>query len=219
MRSAAALSRVNHTAVNEINLFFATFHATKLPEFNKPTLMRTVFAFLLVLFAAANLNAQVSNVKKDTVEVINDFKNLYHYQNYYISAQPAYETLQWLHSRGVHVIINLRSEKENTDFASGAFNEVNVCKEMGFEYYSVPIDGLKDYTPAKLDSLSVLLNRTDQVFLHCASGGRATDFFMAYLVKSKGYSVNEAAGIGRKLRFSLPLEKLLDAKIYLEVQK
>jgi protein tyrosine phosphatase (PTP) superfamily phosphohydrolase (DUF442 family) len=181
--------------------------------------MKTAFVFLALFISTASLSAQVSNVKKDTVEVINDFKNLYHYQNYYISAQPAYETLQWLQSRGVHVIINLRSEKENSDFTSGAFNEVNICREMGFEYYSIPVDGLKDYTPAKLDTLSVLLNRNDQVFLHCASGGRTTDFFMAYLVKSKGYSVNEAAEIGRKLRFSLPLEKLLDIKINLEVQK
>jgi protein tyrosine phosphatase (PTP) superfamily phosphohydrolase (DUF442 family) len=137
--------------------------------------MKTIFAFLILIFATANLSAQVSPVEKDTVEVLNDFKNLYHYQNYYISAQPAYETLQWIQSRGVRVIINLRSEKENTDFTSGAFNEVNVCKEMGFKYYSIPVDGLKDYTPAKLDTLSVLLNSNDQIFLHCASGGRATD--------------------------------------------
>jgi protein tyrosine phosphatase (PTP) superfamily phosphohydrolase (DUF442 family) len=163
-----------------------------------------------------SLKAQVNPVNKDSVEAVNDFKNLFRYQNYYISAQPAYETLQWLHSRGVRVIINLRSERENTDFASGAFNEVNLCKEMGFEYYSIPVDGLKDYTPAKLDTLSVLLKRNDQVFLHCAGGVRATDFFMAYLVKSKGYTVNEAARIGKQLKFSLPLEKLLDTEISLQ---
>ena len=182
-------------------------------------MIKTVPAFLALIITSVNLGAQVSPVKTDSVEVINDFKSLYHYQNYYISAQPAYETLQWLHSRGVSVIINLRSEKENTDFTSGAFNEANICKDMGFEYYSVPVDGQKDFTPAKLDTLSVLLNRNDQIFLHCASGGRATDFLMAYLVKSKGYSVNEATGIGRKMRFSLPLEKLLDTKISLEVYK
>lgn len=178
--------------------------------------MRTSLAFLVLYSVAVSLNAQVSPVNKDSVEVIGDFKNLFRYQNYYISAQPAYETLQWLHSRGVRVIINLRSDKENTDFTTGAFNEFNLCREMGFEYYSVPVDGLKDYTPAKLDTLSVLLKRNDQVFLHCASGGRATDFFMAYLVKSKGYTMNEAATIGRKLKFSLPLEKLLETEITLE---
>jgi protein tyrosine phosphatase (PTP) superfamily phosphohydrolase (DUF442 family) len=179
--------------------------------------MRTLHTFLVLFLATASLGAQVNPVRKDTVEVINDFKNLYHYQNYYIGGQPAYETLQWLYSRGVHVIINLRSEKENADFTSGAFNEVRICKEMGFEYYSIPVDGMKDYTPAKLDTLSVLLNKNEQVLIHCASGGRSTDFFMAYLVKSRGYSVNEAAEIGRKLKFSLPLEKLLDTKIDLEL--
>jgi protein tyrosine phosphatase (PTP) superfamily phosphohydrolase (DUF442 family) len=178
--------------------------------------MRTVFALLVLFVSVTNLYAQVSPVKKDTVEVINDFKNLYHFQNYYISAQPAYETLQWLRSRGVRIIINLRSEKENADFTQSAFNEANLCRDMDFEYYSVPVDGMKDHTPAKLDTLSVLLNKNDQICLHCASGGRATDFFMAYLVKSKGYTVNEAAGIGRKLKFSLPLEKLLNIKINLE---
>jgi protein tyrosine phosphatase (PTP) superfamily phosphohydrolase (DUF442 family) len=179
--------------------------------------MKYVFSILAFFLVTASVSAQINPVKKDTVEVINDFKNLFHYQNYYISAQPAYETLQWLQSRGVHVIVNLRSDKENTDFTSGAFNEVRICKEMGFEYYSIPVDGMKDYTPAKLDSLSVLLNKNEQILIHCASGGRATDFFMAYLVKSKGYSVNEAAAIGRKLKFSLPLEKLLDTNIDLEL--
>ncbi len=178
--------------------------------------MRCIFLFLALLFASSNLNAQDSRVNIDSVEVIPDFKNLYHYKNYYISAQPVYETLQWLRSKEVHLIINLRSEKENADFTSGAFNEVNICREMGFEYFSIPVDGLKDYTPSKLDTLSALLNRNEQVFLHCASGGRATDFLMAYLVKNKGFTVNEAAEVGRKLRFSLPFEKLLDTKLSLE---
>ena len=184
-----------------------------------PSHMKTVIALLVLIIATGDLEAQVSAANKDTVKVVNDFKNLYQYQNFYISGQPTYETLQWLLSRRVGVIINLRSEKENTDFTSGAFNEANICREMGFEYYSIPVDGMKDYSPAKLDTLSVLLNKNGQVFLHCASGGRATNFFMAYLVKSKGYTVDEAAEIGRKLSFSLPLEKLLDTKIYLEVHK
>jgi protein tyrosine phosphatase (PTP) superfamily phosphohydrolase (DUF442 family) len=179
--------------------------------------MRISIVFIALCFAAGSLCAQVNPVKKDSVEVVPDFKNLFHYQNYYISAQPAYELLQWLHARGIHVIINLRSEKENADFTAGAFNEVNVCRELGFDYYSIPIDGLKDYTPARLDTLSVLLKKNSGIFLHCASGGRATDFFMAYLVKTEGYTLNQAAEVGRKLKFSLPLEKLLDTKIDLQV--
>jgi protein tyrosine phosphatase (PTP) superfamily phosphohydrolase (DUF442 family) len=147
------------------------------------------------------------------VEVIRDFKNLYRYQNFYLGGQPTYETLIWLRSHGVKTIINLRSEKENTEFSGSAFNEVDIARATGFEYYSVPVDGIKDYTPEKLASLATLLVSNDSTLIHCASGGRATDFFMAYLVKNKGYSVNEAVGVGRQLKFSLPIEKLLDCKI------
>lgn len=181
--------------------------------------MRCIILFLALLFVSSNLNAQDSRVKNDSVEVISEFKSLYHYRNFYVSAQPVYEMLQWMQAKDVHIIINLRSERENTDFTAGAFNEMNICREMGFEYFSIPVDGQKDYTPAKLDTLSVLLNRNEQLLLHCASGGRATDFLMAYLVKSKGFTVNEAAEVGRKLRFSLPFEKLLDTKISLEVRQ
>ncbi len=177
--------------------------------------MKISSLFFALFFIAGSLYAQITPLQ-DSVEAVPGFKNLFHYQNYYISGQPAYELLQWLQNRDVHVIINLRSEKENSDFTAGAFNESRICTEMGFQYYSVPVDGLKDYTPARLDTLSALLSTNDPIFLHCASGGRATDFFMAYLVKSKGYTVNQAAEIGRNLKFTLPLEKLLDSKIYLE---
>lgn len=55
--------------------------------------------------------------------------------------------------------------------------------------------------------------------IHCASAGRVTHFFMAYLIKNKGYSINEAVEIGKSLKFSLPLEKLLDTEISLEIKE
>jgi protein tyrosine phosphatase (PTP) superfamily phosphohydrolase (DUF442 family) len=177
-----------------------------------PKLEQTIFKSSLIL-------KKYSAALRYTVEVISDFKNLYHFRNYYISGQPTLELFQWLKSAKIQVIINLRSDKENTEFTAGAFNESTICREMGLDYYSIPVDGMKDYTPAKLDTLSVLLNREGTVFIHCASGGRVTDFFMAYLVKSKGFSINEDAEIGRKLRFSLPVEKLLDTKINLVVSQ
>ena len=83
--------------------------------------MKISFALFALCLSIGNLCAQVNPIKMDTVEVVSDFKNLYHYQNYYISAQPTYELLQWLHARGVDIIINLRSEKENTDFSCRRF--------------------------------------------------------------------------------------------------
>jgi protein tyrosine phosphatase (PTP) superfamily phosphohydrolase (DUF442 family) len=177
-----------------------------------------ILAILSILFIF-NTTGQEHPVKTDSVQVIQEFKNLYRYQNFYIGGQPTYESLLWLKSRGVKRIINLRSEKENSDFSGSAFNEVNISQRAGIEYYSVPVDGLKDYTPEKLNALSSLLTQKDSILIHCASGVRATDFFMAYLVKNRGYSVNEAVEVGKKLKFTLPLEKLLDARIKVDLLK
>jgi protein tyrosine phosphatase (PTP) superfamily phosphohydrolase (DUF442 family) len=174
------------------------------------------FFFIISLFLVHNLNAQSKISKADSVEVISDFKNLFKYQNFYLGGHQTIEELQWLKSQGVTKIINLRSERENKDYSEFAYNEEPNAKALGFEYCSVPVDGLKDYTPEKLDDLTKQINPNEKVLIHCASGGRATDFFMAYLIKSKGYSINEAGEIGRQLKFSLPLEKLLNTKISMD---
>lgn len=179
--------------------------------------MKSIIVCLLVLNFVSTF-AQVTAVKPDSVQTIEGFKNLYRYQNFYIAGQPSYEELQWLKDKGVTTIINLRSAKENQDFTSASFNEEIVAGQMGLKYYSVPVDGIKEHTPAKLKELSGLLS--DQpVLIHCASGGRATNFFMAYLVKNKGYSIDKAVEIGKKLNFSFPLENLLDTKITMEEER
>ena len=179
--------------------------------------MKPSTVFLLIsLFSTVTLNAQDNQTKTDSVKVITDFKNLFSYQNFYLGGHQTLEELQWLKSQGVNKIINLRSERENKEYSEFAYNEESNAKALGFEYFSVPVDGLKDYTPEKLDELIKHINANEKVLIHCASGGRATDFFMAYLIKSKGYSINEAIEIGRQLKFSLPLEKLLDTKISME---
>jgi protein tyrosine phosphatase (PTP) superfamily phosphohydrolase (DUF442 family) len=164
-------------------------------------------------FAAFQAFAQVHEAKTDTVEVFQDFKNLYRYQNFYLSGQPTYETLLWLKEKGIRTVINLRTEKENSEFASSAFNEENLARKLGITYHNFPIDGTKDYNPEKLKGFSDLLTSNEIILIHCASAMRVTDFFMAYLITKEGYTLNEATAVGRKLRFSLSLEKLLGAEI------
>jgi protein tyrosine phosphatase (PTP) superfamily phosphohydrolase (DUF442 family) len=176
-----------------------------------------IVAFLCsCFFRMDTMHAQVTPVNRDTVETIQGFKNLYRYQNFYLSAQPSYEELQWLKDKGVTAIINLRSVKENQDFAATSFNEETIAPQLGFTYYSIPVDGTKDYTPAKLDEMAGLL-KDKPILIHCAGAGRVTYFFMAYLIKYKGYAIDEAIEIGKKLTFSFPLENLLDTKITMKV--
>jgi protein tyrosine phosphatase (PTP) superfamily phosphohydrolase (DUF442 family) len=178
--------------------------------------LSVLFIFSCFAFQAFT---QVHEARTDTVEVFQDFKNLYRYQNFYLSGQPAYETLLWLKNKGVQTIINLRTEKENSEFASSAFNEENLSRELGFTYYNFPVDGTQDYKPEKLKAFCDLLTRNEIILIHCASAGRVTDFFMAYLITKQGYTLDEATAVGRKLRFSLALEKLLGAEIGLVIKE
>ncbi len=176
------------------------------------------FTSLLLILSCCVFEAftQVHGSRTDSVEVIQDFRNLFRYRNFYLSGQPAYETLLWLKERGTHTIINLRTENENNEFAEGAFNEEELSREMGFSYINFPVDGLQDYNPEKLKSFSDLLARDEIILIHCASAVRATNFFMAYLVANQGYTIDEALAVGRQIKFSLPLEKLLGAEIHME---
>ncbi len=178
-----------------------------------------IIALMLSLFLAFSSNAKNKTVKTDSVQIIKEFKGSFKFQNYYLSAQPSLEALRWYKSQGTSTIINLRTEKENKDFTANAFNEENMAKELGLDYHSLPIGDAKDYSPENLEAFAKLIEEDKKLLIHCRSAGRVTTFFMAYLIKHKGYSVNEAARIGRNLKFSLPLEKMLDTEISLDIVK
>jgi protein tyrosine phosphatase (PTP) superfamily phosphohydrolase (DUF442 family) len=174
-----------------------------------------IFSFSLVFY----LNAQDNPGNSEKVEVIKDFKFLFRYQNFYISGQPTLEALQWLKSQGVIKIISLRSEKENIEYSEYAYDEKTCAQKIGFEYYSIPVDGSKDYSPEKLEAFVSLINNDEKILIHCLSAVRATNFFMAYLIKNKGYTINEAVKIGRNLNFLFPLEKLLGTEVRMEIME
>jgi protein tyrosine phosphatase (PTP) superfamily phosphohydrolase (DUF442 family) len=178
-----------------------------------------IFSFIISFSLVFYLNAQDNIVNTENVEVIKDFKNLFHYQNFYISGQPTLEALQWLKSQGVIRIISLRSEKENIEYSEYAYDEKTYAQKLGFEYYSIPVDGSKDYSPEKLEAFLSLINNDEKILIHCLSAVRATNFFMAYLIKNKGYTINEAVKIGRSINFQLPLEKLLGTEIGMEIME
>ena len=182
-------------------------------------IMKTsVFFFLSTLFFAGSLNGQDHSVKSDPVEVIEDYQNLFKFDNFYLSGQPTFELLRWLKSQGVTKIINLRSGEENSTFAEEAYNEQAVAKELGFEYKNIPVEGTTDYNPEKLQDFSELINEDEMILIHCRSAGRVTYFFMGYLIKTCGYSLNEAIAVGKEVKFTFPLEKLLDAEINMEIE-
>ncbi len=125
---------------------------------------RLFLVILLILqFSTLNIRAKSVTEKTDTVEVVSQFKNFYHYQNFYIAGQPTLEALKWLKSRGVTKIINLRTEKEMSEYAESAYNEESLVYELGFEYILLPIEGIKGYTPENLEKFKRLLNKDEKI--------------------------------------------------------
>lgn len=136
----------------------------------------TAIPFILFLFLSITTIAQDNERIINTVEVINEFENLFRYQNFYLAGQPSLEELQWLKSQGVTKIINLRSEQENNQYSEYAYNELRMAKELGFEYDTIPVNGLKDFNPGKLDDFICHINKDEKILIHCRSAGRVTHF-------------------------------------------
>lgn len=156
---------------------------------------------------------QPGNPAPDSVEIISQFEHLYLHGGTYICGQPSMETLQWLKDQGVDCIINLRSEKEMKEYEKDEYCEPDYSKALGLEYVNCPVAGTDDYTPENLATVCDLLDAHAHAALHCRSAGRATWFYMAYLVDRKGYALNDAINIGRQMRFTFLLEELLDREV------
>lgn len=130
-----------------------------------------------------------------------------------IASQPSAEALRGFADDGVTVVINLRTDKEMDELG---YDEAALCAESGLEYVRIPLGG-KDpgYKPEALERFARAMEEHDgKALIHCASGGRATHMYVAYLIQSRGYSLDDAYAVGLRLRYQpMPLEQLLDRKI------
>jgi protein tyrosine phosphatase (PTP) superfamily phosphohydrolase (DUF442 family) len=178
--------------------------------------MKKTGVLLILSLFMISLHAQ-EEIPGPSVQSIEMFDNLYHYQHYYIAGQPSLEAFKWLHQQGVVNVVNLRSEWEVEDFTASSFDEASVVKGLGMQYLSVPVEGREGYSPENLSAMAAFVDVTEPVLIHCGGAGRATNFLMAYLVKYKGYSLDEAVEVGKEMTFFLPLEPLLDAEIHMEI--
>jgi uncharacterized protein (TIGR01244 family) len=179
------------------------------------------FLILIIISLSTLCYSQCNPISSysDSVEIFDEWEDLFRFQTYYISAQPELENLEWLKEQGITKVINLRTDKENKEFSKESFNEKRSLKKIGLEYISLPINGSDDYTPEKLDHLIEEINPSEKVLIHCRSGGRATHFLMAYLIKAENMDVNDVVDIGKQIRFSLPFETILGVKVIMEIEE
>jgi len=134
--------------------------------------------------------------------------------NVFISAQPTEKGLASLKSQGVTTVVNLRTDEEMS--GSVPFDEAGTVRDLGMTYVHLPAGGKQaPYTPATLEKFAAALDRADgNVLLHCRSAGRASHLWVAYLVKYKGLSMEDAIAQGRAINFgSTPLEGFLKGEV------
>ncbi|MGD8174756.1 fused DSP-PTPase phosphatase/NAD kinase-like protein [Marinimicrobium sp. ARAG 43.8] len=107
--------------------------------------------------------------------------------------QPSREQLQQMKAAGVTTVINLRGPGE-----SAGFDEQAEAEALGLRYIALPINGADDITPDNARKLDELLNGTERVLLHCASGNRAGALLALRAYRLQDLSEEEALQLGQE---------------------
>jgi len=162
----------------------------------------------------AELHASPSVVEVDGID------DLFRTGDFYVGAQPDVDDLKWLKSQGVTLIVNLRMESENKAFAAANFDEEGAVKEQGMAYYLLPVGGQDSCCPKTVDAFAQAIKEcSGNALVHCKSGGRATHLLMAYLVRHRSHTLNDAVAIGKQMMFSLMVEDFLGAPVSLTLEQ
>jgi protein tyrosine phosphatase (PTP) superfamily phosphohydrolase (DUF442 family) len=179
-----------------------------------------IAACVIAPVVAMAFEGPLSAAPIDSVYKVEGKKDLFRSTNFYFGGQPTLETLRWLKSEGVTLVVNLRAAKENKDFAETAFSEENLVRELGMDYVSIPLGEKPSYRPQAVDTFAIVLkSHTGKAFIHCLSAGRVSYIWVAYLVRHRGYSLDDALTIGKRIKYPTTLEDLLGAKISATIVK
>jgi len=170
--------------------------------------------------AAGAFEGPLSAAPIDSVYKVEGKKDCFRSTSFYFGGQPTLETLRWLKSEGVTLVVNLRSEKENKDYAETAFNEENLVKELGMAYVSIPLGDKPAYCPHAVDTFAqTLAAHSGKAFVHCLSCGRVSYLWAAYLVRHRGHALDDAVTIAKRMKYPTTLDDLLGVKTSLAIVK
>ncbi|MBI1339965.1 hypothetical protein GC169_07120 [bacterium] len=143
----------------------------------------------------------------------------------YVAGQPSEAALEKLKAEGVTKVISLRTPQEMDNRRMVPFDEAAKAKSLGMTYVNIPL-GLggpeSPYTPEQVDAFAAALGTADgKVLLHCTVGWRASHMWAAYLVRHRGYTLEDAIANARAMNFGYPMPvlDLVGAKITVPSQR
>lgn len=112
----------------------------------------------------------------------------------HIAGQPSEAAFREFAANGVTTVINLRTQPEMDNRNQVPFDEAALLKELDVNYVHIPLGGPDTpYTPAAIDQFAKAVAEADgDILFHCTVAWRASHLWAAYLVKYKGYTLEEA---------------------------
>lgn len=112
----------------------------------------------------------------------------------YIAAQPSEADLDAWASRGVKLVVNLRSRAETADLP---FDPPTAMAARGMSYLDIPMGGTDGVGPHIRERLTAALKAaTGPTVLHCAAGPRAVYAYAAHLLAEGEATPEEIADFG-----------------------
>lgn len=112
----------------------------------------------------------------------------------HIAGQPSESAFREFAANGVTTVINLRTQPEMDNRNQVPFDEAELLKELNVNYVHIPLGGPDTpYTPAAIDQFAKAVEEADgDILFHCTVAWRASHLWAAYLVKHKGYTLEDA---------------------------
>ena len=151
----------------------------------------------------------------DTPVIVQGYEKFFQAGRFYFGGQPDDTTFKWFAGQGVKIVFNLRTDSEMKILK---FNEDSLLKTLTIKYIRIPLSSREGYTPTSVDTLAKYLeDQKGKALIHCAVGGRVTLLWMAYLVRYRNISLDNAIKIGKKMHFTFQLENLLGKKVSMKV--
>jgi len=140
----------------------------------------------------------------------------------YIAGQPTEQGLRELKEQGVTTVVNLRTPEEMQHIK---FDEPALATSLGMKYIAMPMrgNGQFPYAPEAVTRFAdALRSANGKVLLHCTVAWRASNLWMAYLIKERGVSVDSALTSARAINLmdehhqgpgTMPVEDFLGKRI------
>ena len=171
---------------------------------------QTISGHILSLGAALCLvmvlPALAGDQKLGEPEVWGEETKVVPFDRFYIAGEPDEAALQRARENGVTMVISLQGDGELQG------DEEAAAEALGLDYHRFAVNGAApalDSAPLERATAAVQSDLDAKIFVHCASGNRASAWLAVYLAETTGMSPDQAIAIARETG----LREGLEAKV------